>query len=103
MLSIPFDEGGQALKRVLYLLAAVCFIGAGVCMVRFINVPDEQERLAQMSDSHDSSASDDGAATREASAPADELLRDAGMFVVGGVVCLLLARRPWPTTDERKR
>ena len=100
--SMPSYEGVQALKRVLYLLAAICFLGVGVCTVRFFNLPDEAERIAQSMQDRDSSVVDDGAPARVANAPADELQLVGGVCLVGGVVSVLLARLPWPTVDSRK-
>ena len=100
--SMPSYEGVQALKRVLYLLAAICFLGVGVCTVRFFNLPDEAERIAQSMQDRDSSVVDDGAPARVANAPADELQLVGGVCLVGGVVSVLLARLSWPTVDSRK-
>ena len=91
------------MKRILYLLAAVCFLGVGICVVRWANLREDVGRTLQEVQDQDPAAREDVEALREPNVAADELLRDAGYWFVGGVVCVLLARRPWPTTDERRR
>jgi hypothetical protein len=88
-------------KRILYLLAALCFLGVGVCAVRYANLPDDIGQAMESIQNHDPSAREDVEAAMEPHQAADELLRDAGLWLVGGVVCVLLARRPWPGGERR--
>jgi hypothetical protein len=82
-------------------LAALCFLSVGVCAVRFANLPYDVGQAMDSVRNHDPSARQDVEAAMEPHEAANELLRDAGLGLLGGVVCVLLARRPWPSGERR--
>jgi hypothetical protein len=82
-----------ALKRVLYFCAVVCLAGVCVCVFRFASIPNTVGEAIDAVQNNDPSARADVEAAREPNQEGDDLLRDAGLFLLGFGVFVTLARR----------
>ena len=94
--------GGQTLKHIFYVVAAICFLGVGVCLVRLANLPDDVGRTLQEVRDNDPSAREDVEALRETNEAFDELLRYAGFWFLGGSMAVIVARHNWDTVEQRR-
>jgi hypothetical protein len=81
------------MKRGLYFCALLCLLGFAVCVDHLHNMPNLVSEAIEAVQSHDASAREDVEAAREPNPEGDALLRDAGLFLLGVGVFVMLARR----------
>jgi hypothetical protein len=82
-------------KRIFYFFAVVCLAGICLCAFRLASMPDRVGEAMDAVQNHDPSAREAVEAAREPNPEADALLRDTGLWLLGSVVCVLMARRRW--------
>ena len=81
------------MKRVLYFCAVVCLVGTVVCTFQLVSMPNLIDEAIEAADNHDPSARGDVDAAREQMPEAEELLRNAGLFLLGFGASVAVARR----------
>ncbi len=81
------------MKRLLYLCALACLAGVIVYAVRLASMPNLVGEAIEAVDNHDLSARDDVEAAQEQEPEAEGYLKIEGLFLLGCVASVVLARR----------
>jgi hypothetical protein len=82
-----------AVKRLLYLCALACLAGVIVYAVRLASMPNLVGEAIEAVDNHDPSAREDVEAAQDQEPEAEGYLKIEGLFLLGCVTSVMLARR----------
>ena len=81
------------MKRILYLCAFACLVGAGYYALQLFTMPNLIGEAIEAVDSHDRGAAGDVDAAKEQMPEAERYLKDAALCLLGFGASLMVSRR----------